>query len=133
MMQQFGHVLRTVCVLLLLVPLGCGGKTDQPPLGTVTGTVFLDGKPLEGAIVYYSPQAGGRMSEALSDAKGNYELIYIGNTRGAKTGTHAVRVTTAYEDKKELVPSRYNGEKTELTVEVKPGHNTLDIQLESKP
>ena len=142
MLHGFGRALRTVCVLLLLISLGCG-KTDQPPLGTVNGTVFLDGQPLAGAFVFFSPEGGGRMSEGLTDVKGNYELVYIGNTRGARTGRHAVRLTTAINgfdektgqtvDKKELVPERYNSEKTELSVEVKPGHNTLDIQLESKP
>jgi len=127
-------------VALLLLVAGCQ-KTDQPPLGTVHGLITLDGKPLPNAIVYFSPDGGGRVSQDMTDAKGEFDLVYIGSTRGAKTGNHSVRVTTAYDgfdeatgqniERPELVPKRYNGTQTELKAEVKPGRNTINFDLKS--
>lgn len=126
---------------LLMLVAGCG-KTDQPEIGEVQGTVTLDGKPLDGAIVYFSPEGGGRVSQAMTNAEGKYELVYIGKTMGAKVGRHKVRITTAYEvtddktgqsvNKPEVVPARYRSESTELAVEVKAGDNTHDFKLDAK-
>lgn len=129
-----------ITVGLFLAVTGCG-SSDRPPLGKVRGTITMDGQPLEGAIVYFSPEGGGRVSQDMTDAKGEYDLVYIGNTAGAKTGLHKVRITTAYEGfdektgksvvNKERVPKRYNSNETELSFEVEPGQNKIDIPLTS--
>ncbi len=130
-----------VCsIAILLLATGCQ-KTDQPPLGTVHGVVTLDGQPLPNAIVYFSPDGGGRVSQDMTDANGEFDLVYIGSTLGAKTGPHSVRITTAYDgfdeasgqtvERPELVPKRYNGTQTELKAEVKPGRNTINFDLKS--
>lgn len=125
---------------ILLLVAGCQ-KTDQPPLGTVHGLVTLDGQPLTNAIVYFSPDGGGRVSQDMTDSKGEFDLVYIGSTLGAKTGPHSVRITTAYDgfdqasgqtvERPEVVPKRYNGTQTELKAEVKPGRNTINFDLKS--
>jgi hypothetical protein len=129
------------CITVAALLLGCQ-FSDRPEIGEVEGTVYLDGEPLDGAIVYFSPEGGGRVSQAMTDAQGHYDLVYIGKDLGAKTGTHKVRITTAYEitDEKtgkpvykpERVPSRYHSEQTELTAEVEGSDNTIDFQLLSK-
>lgn len=130
-----------VCsIAILLLGVGCQ-KTDQPPLGKVHGVVTLDGQPLPNAIVYFSPDGGGRVSQDMTDAKGEFDLVYIGSTLGAKTGPHSVRITTAYDgfdeasgqtvERPELVPKRYNGTQTELKADVKPGRNTINFDLKS--
>ena len=134
--------LQTVLLAgLLLIPVGCS-KTDRPPIGTVTGMVYLDGQPLDGAIVFFSPDDRGRVSECMTKKDGSYDLVYIGKTHGAKVGKHHVSITTAYEGvdtetgktivKKEVVPRKYNGGSSELVVDVKPGRNVHDFKLESK-
>ena len=125
----------------IALTIGCN-KSERPPLGTVRGTVTLDGEPLDGAIVSFSPTEGGRVSQDRTDPKGGFNLIYIGTTRGAKTGKHAVRITTAYEsadasgqmvEHEEVVPKRYNGKDTELSADIKPGSNTVNFDLKSTP
>jgi hypothetical protein len=128
-------------ISIALAVVGCR-RSDQPELGEVTGTVTLGGVPLAGAIVYFSPENRGRVSQAMTDASGKFELVYIGNTMGAKVGNHKVHFTTAYEttdektgqlvNRPEVVPSRYRGEATQLTAEVKPGDNTLTFNLDAK-
>lgn len=127
---------------LALLALACGlvGCSDGN-VGTVTGTVHLDGKPLEGAMVTFYPQVAGSdafdsagTSQGLTDANGEYELILSRDAKGAMVGEHVVYIETQEEGggdygagRKEMVPKRYNSE-SELKVTVEPGHNTLDFK-----
>jgi len=98
----------------------------------------MDGAPLANALVSFAPEEG-RASQGITDSEGKYELLYIGNTKGAKVGSHKVYVTTYVEDDsdpdaqniKETVPEKYN-KATTLTADVKDGSNTFDFALESK-
>ena len=126
-----------VAVAICLATAGCG--RDGPELGSVTGTVTLDGTPLPGARVEFQPQARETSpSYATTDAAGHYELIYGIDQYGAMPGQHAVRITTFAQHNDgegmakmvpERVPPRYNAE-TELIKEVESGDNTIDFPLE---
>lgn len=137
--------------LFCMCQLGCGSKGDQPELGTVHGTVTLDGQPLVGVAIVFQPD-NGRPSRGMTDAEGKYELIYIRQTKGAKVGPHRVEIAPSEEGAveegeesdegespnavakpkagKPVVPSRYNV-KSELMVDVKSGANKIDFPLES--
>ncbi len=121
---------------------GCGSQGEMPDLGTVEGTVRLDGQAVAGANLSFYPVGGGRSSTAVTDAQGKYTLEYKSDSAGAKVGKHHVSVSTAVspegevgdEDykpgKKETIPSRY-GPEGDLHFEVKSGANTIDIDLTS--
>lgn len=134
-----------VCVVgfLTLGLWGCGGGSDTPPTGQVSGVVTLDEKPLEHAQLIFQPE-NGRPSVAETDSDGNYELTYTGSTSGALLGAHKVVITSAVEAfsdetgagkdreaRPELLPAKYNT-KTTLTAEVKEGSNQIDFALKSK-
>ena len=129
--------------LICVVGSGCGGSQtdDQPDLGTVTGTVTMDGAALPGAMVIFSPEKG-RSSMGTTDSEGKYEMVYVGDTKGAKIGNHTISITTVQEDSseesggeaasfKETIPAKYNTNST-LTEEVKAGDNVFDFELTSK-
>jgi hypothetical protein len=87
---------RTVCVILLaLLPLllaGCGGV---PPMGTVSGVVTLDGKPLADVEVQFlpDPEQGTRGATACcyTDEQGRFTLRTERHHKdGALVGTHRV-------------------------------------------
>lgn len=124
---------RTAFMILSLFAtiLGCGGPSDQPPLGKVSGKVTLDGQPLEGVIVNFQPSTG-RAATAETDASGKYELIYIYGTNGAKVGVNKVsfRWPDGVEGKR-AIPKKYTGA-TDIVAEVKSGRNTFDWELVSK-
>lgn len=125
--------------LASLVLSGCGDGVDN---SAVSGTVTLDGAPLEGAIVEFQPTTG-RASVGVSDAEGNYTLALTASISGAIIGDHKVTITTAQapsggegneplvEGRKELLPAKYNTA-TELTAKVESGSNTIDFDLQSK-
>jgi hypothetical protein len=116
----------------LLLTVGCG-RSDRPDLGTVEGTVTLDGAPLAGALVVFTPSGPGRSASDLTDAAGRYELTYLRDIAGATLGPHVVIITTATEERggREVLPPRYH-EKTELSATVAAGANTIDFPLKSK-
>ncbi len=118
--------------MLAAVCAGCGDG-DRPDLAPVHGRVTLDGQPLASARLEFQPTGPWRTSMGLTDAAGNYELIYIRDERGAAVGTHRVRITTVgrAEGEAEIVPAKYN-EQTELQREVARGENAIDFKLQSR-
>lgn len=117
---------------------GCGGGSDLPELGTVSGAVTVEGKPAPNVLVQFSPVEGGRTSTAVTDTSGQYELMYTADAKGAQVGKHKVTLaanTAAPSDDQldlsapqDVIPAKYQGQTLEY--EVKPGSNTIDIKLE---
>lgn len=132
---------------------GCS-PSDQPELGQVTGKVTMNGEPLTGIDVVFQPDSG-RPARGKTNDMGEYKLIYIRDTLGAKIGNNRVEIAPVEggeeEDEvqaddvdslpqtkrklvkasKPRVPARYNLE-SELKREVKAGKNVFDFELESK-
>jgi hypothetical protein len=137
----------TVAVAAAFAVMGCSSRPpDQPPLGRVRGTVTMNGRPLAGVDVVFSPETG-RPSVATTDPAGRYDLTYVNITKGAKVGRHKVSITPTDVSGGEAsgsaaknggpatppvsVPKKYNSRST-LTAEVKPGGNTINFPLDSK-
>jgi hypothetical protein len=140
-------------VLALISLVGCGGNpAGYPATAPVTGTVTLDGVPLEGASITFSP-ARGRSSSGTTDAEGKYELNYTGAIQGAMLGTHRVMISKWITDPDyvptaeerewvkegeyqlpsiESLPERYRGKASELSAEVKDTKNVIDFALTSQ-
>lgn len=79
-------------VVLALAPLlaGCGGG---PRPVKVSGTLTLDGKPVEGVTVQFVPTGGaGRPAAALTRADGGFDLTTHENGDGALPGDYKVVV-----------------------------------------
>ena len=126
-----GTLLRFTLLLCLsamvLTTVGCG-RSDLPPLGTVRGTVTLEGKPAAGLIVSFAPEKG-RAAVGTADAAGNYALTYVHGTNGAQVGPATVNF--AWPDGvegKPPIPAKFLG-KSAPKVEVKAGKNTFDFDL----
>lgn len=77
----------------LLSVAGCGG--GGPDLGTVPagGTVTLDGTPVEGAVVTFSPDGEGHAAAGITDAAGVYVLTTQVKGDGAVPGSYQVIVS----------------------------------------
>ncbi len=135
------HTAILLAVGLGLLPLGLTGcGSGGPDLGRVEGTVTLDGKPLEGALVEFQPREEGVPSYGRTDASGQYQLQFGVDQPGAMVGTHTVRITTGGMESTgegpavavpERVPAKYNVQST-LTREVESGSNTIDFELSTR-
>ena len=115
--------------LLSIAASGCS-QDDRPALAPVSGSVTLDGQPLERAAVLFRPTEG-RASRGLTDAEGRFELTYLRDIKGAILGSHQVSITTRTEiDPEERIPQKYNV-RTTLTREVEDKQNEFEFALES--
>ena len=138
--------MRTASVLMVLACLlpGCSGAK----VGSVSGKVTLDGKPLANARVNFQPMGDtvntGIGSFGKADANGQYTLSLIdGSATGAIVGKHKVAISAydqdpnvnAADDRKkgpaDRVPLKYNV-KTELIFDVRAGDNTANFDLKSR-
>lgn len=130
------------CVSALLVT-GCG-RSDLPELGTVSGTVTLDGQPLADAIVNFTPVQAGRPSTGQTDSSGHYTLLYVADVEGAVVGKHSVtveRIVTSEaddlpEDPADLEEGQVMIEPLpdgaidgSIVKEVKAGDNAIDVAI----
>lgn len=135
---------RPLPVLIgVLAVAGCSG---QP---TVTGSVTLDGKPLQsigdvrGSVVFSPLDSGAPPARASIDENGRYD-VFTGSKRGVAPGEYGVTVNAirvippAVEGSEpgaeRLLPAKYGSPRTSgLSLSVTPGSNSFDIALESAP
>jgi hypothetical protein len=123
-------VFGSALALAMLTAAGCGGSGDRPELGEVTGTVTLDGQPLKGVIVMFTPDSG-RPASGVTDESGRYELIYRYGVSGAKAGPNTVSFEYPTGDSGPPIPAKYGGQST-LKKHVESGDNAFDFELSSK-
>ena len=155
-MDYFKWFIALIGCVGMLCLSGCSGSNSG--IGAVTGTVTIDGEPVEYAAVSFMP-VEGRASIGRTDANGVYNLAYVKNQKGAVIGQHKVTITTKVvaetnygqatyneggaikQDKKakqsaqktgrkEMLPKKYcDRNSTELTASVEKGNNTIDFDL----
>ena len=147
-MQRLWLYTPAIGVFLSLVFLvqGCGSDPNKPPreMGKVTGTVTLDGKPVKGVTVVFSPEEGGGESEGATDEKGHFELEYSGGGKfGALVGKHKISFRDEGEEMingepipggnegRGQIPEKYLFGKSTIERDVKSGEQVIDFELRS--
>ena len=139
-MQLRHRFLLLVAVGLPFFAAGCGPRGVG---ATCTGTVIIDGKPVPAGIrVDFQPQGPtGSPSMGITDAKGTYELFFTAARKGVMPDECLVRVTVmpqmvegipkVPESLKDVrIPEHY-GRQSKVTRTVKPGHNKIDIEIDT--
>lgn len=133
--------LQLICVAA--VCLGMAGCSGDDPLGrrTISGTVTLDGTPLDSGVIHFEPldETGGHGGGGVV-ADGKYELPA---KHGLPEGNYRVSISAPevidqepvmgreLPPPAERIPRKYNIE-SQLTAQVtSEGPNTLAFQLES--
>jgi hypothetical protein len=126
-------------VLLCVFAAGCANKPK--PIAEATGSVTLDGLPVEAGIVSFIPMDDGKISGGAAISAGRYKL-YPGS--GIEPGNYRVEIRWAKPTGEkvkepvyghspdifaEAIPAKYNSESV-LTVELTKGTNALDFSLE---
>jgi hypothetical protein len=138
---------RSLCLLGVAVLL-CGCSSDRR--AGITGTVYLDGKPLETGFILFQPEAGTASPNAGATIEDGY--YEVPRAKGPFAGSyrveiHAFRKTgrkipiaapvslggsgAMGDEEKEAIPPRYNSNTT-LREELHAGENVFDFKLESK-
>jgi hypothetical protein len=110
----------------------CAGCGDSAKMAPVTGVVSMNGRPVEGVAVVFTPQpkdggayAATKPSSSFTDGGGRYSLSTKKVDDGAAVGKHIVTILAGNRDARppgELPPG--------YVVEVEPGKNTIDLELQ---
>jgi hypothetical protein len=128
-------------VILAAAAAGCGGASKPYRTAAVSGCITLDGRPLAGARVTFTPihdprtgSASGPEAHGETDADGRYALKTVFGDRGATVGPNRVMVSTLKTEPnpndpdaphkvvvKEKVPKDYFTDKAALRFEVPAG------------
>lgn len=117
-------LIGVVCLLPCAVGCWDGGYAE------VTGTVRIDGQPLAGAFVVFTPEtAGEARGLGTTDVEGRYRVMRPARKIGAALGRNSVRI--AGGDGGRDIPAKY-GTASELTFDVTSGRNVFDIDIVTK-
>jgi hypothetical protein len=128
----------------LLGLLGCGNG-----LASVNGTVTLDGVPLAGgagvdaSVGFYPDGHPGAPGIGFLDSNGHYQLM-VGSQEGIPPGKYAIAISatriimpkepTGTPGGVPITPRRYaDSRQSGFRADVKPGSNTFNFDLSSKP
>ncbi|MCH9652722.1 MAG: hypothetical protein K0U86_00435 [Planctomycetes bacterium] len=138
--------IRTILCGILILAVGCGGVSDAPDRRIVTGTVTLDGVPVEGAAIRFLPQPTGPIA-AGKVIDGKYEVT---NKGGVPLGKHRVEIKgipILPADTKGMslgeidaatrppvpIPEKYfKNSKLEATIEAGSGPHTVNFELKKE-
>jgi hypothetical protein len=137
------------CVSLSVLTLaGCGGASEAGTV-SVTGTVSLDGKPLDGASIAFISNGGSKLATALTDSAGKFTIrAGLGSNQvTVSKGAPPIGPPPSEEEmlmptEQELqsrppppesgVPARYGDPKTSgIVIEVVEGMQAIDVSLSS--
>ena len=80
----------SVCVTFVCL-CGCSGEVLEPTY-FVSGTVTQKGKPIEGAIVAFTPATPGLPASGVTNASGIYKLTTRESGDGALVGKYTVTI-----------------------------------------
>jgi hypothetical protein len=137
-------MIRPAFLLILVIGVvgvsGCSGGLESE----VSGTATLDGKTIGPGTVNFSP-VDGKSNPAVGTIKPN-GTYFLKTSRedGLRAGNYKVAVSVFEQSAtptgersmappKLLTPEKYNTIETSgLEFEVKPGNNTIDIELTSE-
>jgi hypothetical protein len=121
-------MLRTYRLILaaggLLFLAGCGGSTFP----SVTGTVTLDGQPLDGAVVVFSPDGGaggGQVATGVTDSDGSFKMGTLKLGDGVRPGKYHVTITKTAEP---IEPTPYFGDVMAKKFAAKSGDERKDTK-----
>ena len=133
-MENVRAVFAAIFSIVLIPLLGCG-----PATGTISGTVTVDGKPVENGVISFIPVEGGKVQPVTVDIQGGKysaeavagpKLVQISapvvtGRRKEYEGPNAPLVDITEES----IPARYNSD-SELKFDVQRGANAKDWAIE---
>ncbi len=142
--MQYSHCSdRLLVAIVLAVALSGCGEVDELPRQEVSGTVTLDGKPLEQGVIQFQPTTPEQATAAGATIEaGAYS---IARSEGPVPGKYKVTIFSSADDapeeempgglsplRTERIPPEYNLNST-LTADVtEEGPNTFKFELKSK-
>ena len=105
---RFAHSSLLLPVLLTLVGCGGGNSHETPEkLVPLSGTVLLDGAPVDGVAINFIPDEGtsGLGGYAVTDASGTFDAKHYSDAQGVPPGTYRITFSRMRLPTGEPIPS----------------------------
>lgn len=127
--------MRHILLLLFVTLIGCS-QSDISGLMPAEGTVYFDGKPVDGVSIVFTPSTGSRYATAVSKPDGGFALNTVGRP-GALPGEYTVTMTKTKTVPPEgivyEIPWIYgDASKSGMVIEVPP-QGSRELRLDLKP
>lgn len=150
-MRPCSNCFFLLTALSVLTFSGCGGASDGRV--AISGSVTLDGKPLDGGTIAFIGGGGGSLATASTNKEGKFQIqVALGMNKVAiskddpaaaiqtavkpedmQMGTDAEYKAQQKSKPKELVPAKYSKpDSSGLSFEIVSGMQPLSISLSSK-
>jgi hypothetical protein len=144
---RLDYLVGCLLAIGMLAAIGCGSRGSHlPKTVPASGTVTLDGKPVDGAQVIFVPAGEGATGAfGTTNASGHFSLRSYEEKDGAIPGSYKVQVSKTIQrldgPKGSLdggdpvrfeygVPAKYTGAQTSGLTATIPDAGTKDIKLE---
>lgn len=103
-----------VAGLLLATVVGVGCSKPKIPTARVSGTITVNGKPVEGIEVLFVPEKKIRPGFGATDASGRYEAKFLERQLGVPLGPCVVQLSRYGSDHLvNQLPANYNAKAAE--------------------
>jgi len=102
-MNQFANMVGLAALVVAVVGCCQGTTTLQEGAAKTTVTVTMDGNPVEGASVSFTPTAGGRSATGRTDESGQAEMWTTSAGDGVMAGEYLVSVVKTEVDPSTVV------------------------------
>jgi hypothetical protein len=137
--MRTGHVVWSGSLVLTAALLAAPGCSGEPKVAEVSGTVMVDGKPIDKGTISFFPVDGKGQTAGgeIKDGKYSVKDVSIGVMKveirwpyktGKKQKDYDAPGGKWYYLEDESLPEKYN-DATDLKFEVKPGTNQKDWVL----
>jgi hypothetical protein len=122
--------LRQAAVSLIASGVLMVGSADPSSIAEVTGTITYGGKPVSGVSVQLVPKDGkSPLGRGTADESGRYTIGRAMGKKGCAAGAYSVRLSEQDPGSQQLNIPEEMSMKSTLTLDVKPGRNTFDIEI----
>ncbi|EAQ82251.1 hypothetical protein [Blastopirellula marina] len=89
---------RVALLLGALLLSGCSGTTLLEGAAKTIVTITLDGAPVDGAVVVFMPESGGRSASGISNPQGNAEMGTLESGDGVFPGKYKITIFKSIDD-----------------------------------
>jgi hypothetical protein len=128
-------LLSALCALLV----GCGARKTSPVQGRVWFQDGGDVQTLVGHKITFESEADRMSSYGQIDPDGTFQITTFTTNDGALPGRHRVAIAPPSPQPdaaspKPVIPNKFNDPATSgITVEIKPGTNSVELEPERAP
>jgi len=109
---------------------GCGNTI---PTASVSGTITINGKPVQGVEVQFVPEAKIRPSIGMTDANGRYKAEFLSSQSGVALGRCVVQLSIFRgESMRNYLPKKFNEDAAsnpDFNLDVVKGGITFDYDI----